>query len=96
MLQLGYQYYQNTHLCNRPGRPALARVGEFWYPVRLIQKKGDLWIVRWWRGCEFIKDGIQPQTVTMILSSEIVDSLWLKRLERRQIRVSCASTLLHN
>ena len=43
-----------------------------------------------------MKDGIQPQTVTTILSTEIVDSLWLKRLERRQIRVSCGYTLFYD
>ena len=36
-----------------------------------------------------MRDGIQPQTITTILSTEIIDLLWLKQLEKCQIQVSC-------
>ena len=44
---------------------ALARVGDFWYPVRLIQykEKEKSWLVRWWRGCSFVAPGISADKI---------------------------------
>ncbi|KAF8956646.1 hypothetical protein BDZ97DRAFT_1925337 [Flammula alnicola] len=73
----------------RSGRGALARVGEFWYPVRLIQKVNDGWRVQWWRENKFIMDdGPQtPGAFSVVNSTEIVDSLWNDRPGRRAIRL---------
>jgi hypothetical protein len=77
-----------NHL-NRPGRGALVRRGEFWYPARVIQREGlKYWRVRWWRECQFAEDGIEPGSLASVSIDDIVDSLWLKRAERRKIRVS--------
>jgi len=78
---------------SRAGRGGLARNGEFWYPVRLMQhhEKEQTWSVRWWKGCDF---GVSPTSTTIIPGSitqtqevDIVDSLWGERTARRAIRV---------
>ncbi|KAF8962433.1 hypothetical protein BDZ97DRAFT_1759284 [Flammula alnicola] len=73
----------------RSGRGALARVGEFWYPVRLIQKVNDGWRVQWWRENKFVMDdGPQkPGAFSIVNSTDIVDSLWNDRPGRRAIRL---------
>ena len=79
-----------TH-SNRPGRGALVRRGDFWYPVRVIQKEpSGKWRVRWWRGCKFTsgQDGVEPGELSTVELPDIVDSLWLLQAERRKIRVS--------
>jgi hypothetical protein len=78
----------------RRGRGALARHGDFWYPVRVIHieinqfRKTTQWKVRWWRGNQFASPGITPDTTTMVPEGDIVDSLWGDRTGRRSIRVS--------
>jgi len=73
----------------RPGRGALVLHGTFWYLVLVIQRyRPDAWVVRWWRGCQFDRDGIEPGGMSVVFFGQIVDSLWLKQEERRQIRVS--------
>ncbi|CAA7270203.1 unnamed protein product [Cyclocybe aegerita] len=67
------------------GCGALARNGDFWYPVRLIQKAK--WKVRWWRSCLFMDDKIQPDSTTLVEQGDIVDELWDDRAARRQIRL---------
>ncbi|KIM36004.1 hypothetical protein M413DRAFT_14221 [Hebeloma cylindrosporum] len=72
----------------RPGRAGLVRCSSFWYPVRVIQREGPkTWRVRWWRGCQFVDGGIEPGSLASISMDDIVDSLWLKRAERRKIRL---------
>ena len=79
----------NINHLNRPGRGALVRHGEFWYPARVVQREGlKYWRVRWWRECQFAEGGIKPGSLASISIDDIVDSLWLKRAERRKIRVS--------
>ena len=71
------------------GRAALARHGTFWYPIRLIcALPNGAWRVQWWRGCNFATPGVEPNTVTDVLKSDVVDSLWMDRMGRRNIRVS--------
>ena len=76
-------------LFSSPGRGALACYGDFWYPVRLIQlKRGEGWLVRWWRGCVFQRHGIKPGSITTVTEPNLADSLWGDRIARRKIRVS--------
>ncbi|KAG6893479.1 hypothetical protein C0992_009816, partial [Termitomyces sp. T32_za158] len=72
-----------------PGCGALARHGDFWYPVHLIQvhKPQQLWCVRWWRGCAFENAEIVPGSVTEVKFQDIVDSLWQDLSGRRRIRL---------
>ncbi|PPR01561.1 hypothetical protein CVT24_005856 [Panaeolus cyanescens] len=69
----------------RPGRGALAKHGEFYYPVRLIRKVMDGWIVVWWRENQFPCMSIPPGSFVSQLA--IVDSLWHDSNGRRQIRL---------
>lgn len=73
----------------RQGHAALARHGDFWYPVRLIHKEDntDNWRVKWWRGCDFKEAGIEPGSVTTVPLLNVVDCLWQDRVGRRKIRV---------
>ena len=67
------------------------RRGDFWYPVRVVQRESsDRWRVRWWRGCKFIpgQEGVEAGELFTAELPEIVDSLWLLQTERRKIRVS--------
>lgn len=88
---------QPLHKRLRPGRGALVQHGEYWYPVRLIQrlqnkgkkdKSKTQWRVRWWRGCQFAVPGVKPDSITVVEEEKIVDSLWNDREGRRKIRVS--------
>lgn len=72
----------------RHGRGALARHDTFWYPVRLIQQVEGDWRVRWWTGNEFTSTAVVAGGVSRIDSADIIDSLWLKAVARRTIRVS--------
>ncbi|KAF8069336.1 hypothetical protein FPV67DRAFT_1415419, partial [Lyophyllum atratum] len=73
----------------RPGMGALARRGDFWYPVRLVKPIKSMepsWMVRWWRECNFeIPTGETPTTV--VAFKDIIDSLWLDRMGRRNVRL---------
>ena len=40
------------------------------------------------KDCQFDHDGIEPGGIRVVFFGQIVDSLWLKQEERRQIRVS--------
>ncbi|KAF5379467.1 hypothetical protein D9615_006598 [Tricholomella constricta] len=73
----------------REGCGALARQGEFWYPVRLIQPQegGSRWQVRWWRGCNFEMNQNVADSFSVVDQRDIVDSLWMDRTERRKIRL---------
>ncbi|KAF8075742.1 hypothetical protein FPV67DRAFT_1648897 [Lyophyllum atratum] len=73
----------------RSGRGALARHGDYWYPVRLIQLEKDSksWRVRWWRENIFELEGIVPDSFTVVRLEDLVDSLWLDHNERRKIRL---------
>lgn len=73
----------------RRGRGALARNGEYWYPVRVIHlEKDGQWRVRWWRACNFSTPGIIPDTITTVSEDDVVDSLWNDKTGRRKIKVS--------
>lgn len=67
------------------GKGALAQFGDFWYPVRLIQKQRSSWRVKWWRGCQF---NYPDEPSEWIPESQIVDELWGDKRMRRTIRVS--------
>jgi hypothetical protein len=79
---------------SRAGRAGLARNGDFWYPVRLLQynEKDKTWSVRWWRGCTFEPTSesstAAPGSIIQINETDLVDSLWGDRMARRAIRVS--------
>ena len=72
--------------------------GDFWYPIQLIQYFSDegIWLVCWWRGCFFeaasADVSIAAGSITRVVESDIIDSLWGDRTHRRRIHVS--STLL--
>jgi len=83
-----------TYIWGRPGRGGLARIEEFWFPVRLIEyhEAHKEWLVCWWRGCLFDPDisgtvAVIPGSITAVPEDDIVDSLWGDRGGRRKIRV---------
>ena len=87
----------------RPGRAALVHHGDFWYPVRVVQKEASgKWRVRWWRGCKFQHEldsesaaaGIEPGGLYTVELPGIIDSLWLLQAERQKIRVSFIKDLI--
>ncbi|KAG1887942.1 uncharacterized protein F5891DRAFT_966429 [Suillus fuscotomentosus] len=65
----------------------LARLGKYWYPVRLIQSYDTVirWRVVWWRGCRFPSSlGSPPGDVEQ---GDLVDELWQDQAKRREIRL---------
>lgn len=85
----------NIKPVSRAGRGALVLHGKFWYPALVVQRLGhgpNAWVVRWWRGCQFELEGTQadsePGSTSIVYLGQIIDSLWLKHEDRRQIRVS--------
>ena len=81
-----YIYWHNSPV--RRGCGALARWGEYWYPIRLIQKTShDSWRVKWWRYCTFTGTDTGPGTITIVKLCDLVDCLWQDRMERRKIKV---------
>ncbi|KAF8903683.1 hypothetical protein CPB84DRAFT_1746080 [Gymnopilus junonius] len=99
--KVGKSYYHFTearpHLADQglsAGRGALSRVGEYWYPIRLIERTGPTtakayqWRVEWWREIIFPADiSLVPGNISLVNETEIIDSLWLKQKERRGIRL---------
>ena len=82
-------HVMNIDWIYKPGHGALILLRTFWYPVLVIQRYSpDAWVVRWWWGCQFDRDGIEPEGISMVYFGQIVDSLWLKQEERWQIWVS--------
>ena len=84
-----YAYlFPRFNLILRAGRGALVRVGTFHYPARLIQNLNGSWRIKLWRenvlpmSAEFVAGGIYTVALT-----EIVDSLWQNRAQRRIVRV---------
>jgi hypothetical protein len=83
------------HCICRAGRGALARYGDFWYPVRLIKylEPSKKWRIRWWRECSFdmpvvgIASGSELLMPVLIDERDVVDSLWGNAKARRKIRV---------
>ncbi|KAF8964488.1 hypothetical protein BDZ97DRAFT_1918921 [Flammula alnicola] len=69
------------------GRGALARHGDYWYPVRLIMRENDGWIVRWWRHNLFLDNTISPDEISLVAFPDLVDSLWGDTEGRRRIRL---------
>lgn len=69
----------------RAGKGALVKHGQFWYPVRLLQRIGPFWLVRWWRHCNFAIS--PPTTDSKVPEGEILDELWQDQAGRRKIRV---------
>jgi len=88
---LFFLFWDYVNKWSRAGRGALARNGEFWYPVRVIQYQTaeKSWLVRWWRGCSFEPKmtDIHPGSISAVPEPDIVDSLWGDRVGRRNIRV---------
>ncbi|KAJ6601491.1 hypothetical protein B0H10DRAFT_1824052 [Mycena sp. CBHHK59/15] len=75
-------------MCTRPGKGALARWGDYWYPVRLIQKKDQSsWVVKWWRLSHFPSSGPSPELWTTIEEKDLQDELWADVAARRQIKL---------
>ncbi|KAF4618104.1 hypothetical protein D9613_012649 [Agrocybe pediades] len=72
----------------RAGRGALARIGDFWYPVRLIERSDSCWRVQWWRGNIFEPGVLEtPGAASEVNHGSLVDSLWMDRGARRKIRL---------
>ncbi|PPQ76027.1 hypothetical protein CVT24_006700 [Panaeolus cyanescens] len=81
-------YKEPLELRLRAGRGALARVGSYFYPVRLIQKVQDGWYVRWWRGNEYPVGIRRPESdVSLVPNTDLLDSLWRDRYQRRQTQL---------
>ncbi|KAJ7166933.1 hypothetical protein C8R46DRAFT_899417, partial [Mycena filopes] len=66
------------------GKGALARHGIYWYPVRLISKASDGWVVSWWRGNQFY---LQPPPANTVAETDLRDELWANAAARRQLRL---------
>lgn len=74
------------------GKGALVQVGEFWYPVHLLQLQSKVprqWRVKHWRLSHFPKDAPVPSDI--VLESNLRDELWCEQAERRKIRVRSCS-----
>ncbi|KAG5636902.1 hypothetical protein H0H81_006464 [Sphagnurus paluster] len=67
------------------GRGALSQHGDFWYPVRLIQKVEGDWRVQWWRGAHFTLTIVVAGGISLVEPADIVDSVWLDCKNRRMI-----------
>ncbi|KAJ6514135.1 hypothetical protein DFH09DRAFT_1099690 [Mycena vulgaris] len=76
-----------------PGKGALARRGAYWYPVRLIFKESDGWIVKWWRGNEYEQDQSPPPL--KVAEPDLRDELWANASARRLIRTLLADPEAH-
>lgn len=78
-----------NHSIYSAGRGALARCGDYFYPVRLIQKREDStgWTVHWWRENVYVAKVPAPERVSCVEEKDLVDSLWMDRDNRRKIRV---------
>ncbi|KAG1744438.1 hypothetical protein EDB19DRAFT_1961697, partial [Suillus lakei] len=84
------------------GKGALARLGKYWYPVRLIQSHvaANLhttahnrvrWWVVWWRGCKFPSSLVShPSDVKQ---GDLVDKLWQDQAKRCDI---CLGEWVHS
>ena len=76
----------NSHLVIRAGKGALARHGDYWYPVRLLQRMdGNHWQVARWRGNRYVD--IQD-AAALVKEEDLVDELQGDFEARRRIRVS--------
>ena len=92
---MSVQMYLNLnwliYFCYSPGKGALARYGEFHYPVRLIQieknskRHHTQWKVVWWRECHFPQS--MPPLGTLVSQDDIVDELWKDVKGRRAVQV---------
>ncbi|PPR02123.1 hypothetical protein CVT24_011345 [Panaeolus cyanescens] len=73
----------------RAGRGALARVGVYYYPVRLIQQRDKGWVVRWWRGNSYSTSSQEsvPLEVSIVNIQDLSDAQWQNRAARRLIRL---------
>ncbi|KAF5313015.1 hypothetical protein D9619_002316 [Psilocybe cf. subviscida] len=89
------QYYKKVSLSERLciGMGALAQSGEFWYPVRLIDRVCDKekgvteWRIKWWKGCQSSSGDVVAGVSIMVNEKRVIDSLYGKREERRKIRL---------
>ena len=75
-----------------PGKGALVRLGDFWYPARLLQREHDhtqeTWKVRLWRLCTYPQELDAPTSLdSMVPEADVVDELWDDKKMRRRIRV---------
>ncbi|KAF9548618.1 hypothetical protein CPC08DRAFT_648380 [Agrocybe pediades] len=74
----------------RAGHGALARLGEFWYPVRLIKQEGSAWRVQYWRENHY-QDwcllASTPRRISLVDTEDHIDSLWNDREGQRKIRL---------
>ncbi|KAF9033654.1 hypothetical protein BJ165DRAFT_1410375 [Panaeolus papilionaceus] len=68
----------------RVGCGALAKHGDYFYPVRLVQKIGERWTVCWWRGNEYSN---APPPVFSVPEADLTDALWRNMSARRKIRL---------
>ncbi|KAG1834974.1 hypothetical protein DFJ58DRAFT_750136 [Suillus subalutaceus] len=80
-----------SDVCLLTCKGALARLGKYWYPVRLIQsyetaslpataRNRVRWQVIWWRGCKFPSSlGPPPSDVEQ---GDLVDELWQDQSKR--------------
>ncbi|KAJ6457808.1 hypothetical protein C8R47DRAFT_1203316 [Mycena vitilis] len=66
------------------GKGALARHGEYWYPVRLIVKRSDGWEVQWWRGNQYSEPMPPPSKIS---DDNLRDELWANADARRKIKL---------
>ena len=81
-----------TLLASSPGKGALVRLGDFWYPARLLQREHDqtqdTWKVRLWRLCTYPQGLDAPKSLDITVpQADIVDELWDNKKARRGIRV---------
>lgn len=69
---------------------ALAKIGEFYYPCRLIiyNVRQKSWTVKFWRGnIPALDSAHNPGKYATINESDLIDALWHNRSERRLIKV---------
>ncbi|KAG1852155.1 hypothetical protein DFJ58DRAFT_746182 [Suillus subalutaceus] len=97
--QESHKQEENGSASHAAGKGALARLGKYWYHVRLIQSHETAslpstarnrvrWQVVWWRGCKFPSSlGSPPSDVEQ---GDLVDELWQDQSKRREIRYCVA------
>lgn len=85
----------------RPAKGVLVRIGNFWYPGRMLQQEQHSnprkWRIRMWRGSMYEDSNQAPEDLDVFVDeSRIVDELWHDRPARREIRVSSSTSHFYN
>ncbi|KAF8996285.1 hypothetical protein BDZ89DRAFT_1171659 [Hymenopellis radicata] len=80
--------FELDEIAIHPGKGALVKLGDFWYPARLIQVRRKKWTAKLWRHCYFPANSTcHPGDVIKIDEEYIRDECWNDQKSRRQMRL---------